>query len=160
MYFLRLLYTTYVHFPNSISSIYNHTMVFKNILYFMIVHTFIYIVHQHNVFQSGSHTQTTQTLWLPSPVLLSTCKCSQPPLEYFKVLSDTARAFSRTPECTCSGGGAFRILPEMSIMIRKFRSRWDLCRDLQDTSRAAEISAQALWETWYQILTPVVFRIP
>jgi len=37
-------------------------------------------VHQQSVNRSGSHMQTSQTLWLPLPVLLSTSRCSHAPL--------------------------------------------------------------------------------
>jgi hypothetical protein len=56
--------------------------------------------HQQNVILSGCHTQTSQTLWQPSPLLLSTPRCSQPLLELCKVLSDSARAFSHAPQST------------------------------------------------------------
>jgi hypothetical protein len=48
----------------------------------------------------------------------------------------------------------------LTIRIAKFWSYWDLCAGLRETSRAAETSAQALWETWCHILTPVVLRVP
>jgi hypothetical protein len=48
--------------------------------------------------------------------------------------------------------------PRMTIRIVKFRSCWDLYAGLCETSRAAETYAQALWETWCHILTPVVCR--
>ena len=67
-------------------------------------------VHQQNVYQSGSNTQSSQTLRATSPLLLSTSRCSQTPLELSKVLSDSAKAFSRAPESTCSYECAFRTL--------------------------------------------------
>jgi len=103
--------------------------------------------HQQDVIRSGSDTQTPQTLQYSSPVLLSTSRCSQPPLELCKVLSDSAGVFSLAPERTCSDGGTFRMLRDLSIRILKFWSYWDLCADLRETSRAAETSAQALRET-------------
>jgi hypothetical protein len=54
-------------------------------------------LHQQNVNRSGSHTQTSQTLRSTAPVLLSTSRCSQAPLELSKVLSDSTRAFSGAP---------------------------------------------------------------
>jgi hypothetical protein len=37
------------------------------------------VMHEHrqNVIRAGTHTQTSQTLWSPSPVFLSTSRCSQ-----------------------------------------------------------------------------------
>jgi len=75
-------------------------------------------------------------------VLLSTSRCSQPPLDCCKVLSDSARAFTGTPESTCSYGGAFRMLRDLTIRILKFWSCWDLCAGLRETSRAAGTTAQ------------------
>jgi hypothetical protein len=47
-----------------------------------------------------------------------------------------------------------------SIRIVKFWRGWDHCASLGETSRAAESSAKALWETWCHILTLVVLRVP
>ena len=79
-------------------------------------------IHQRNVNRSGSHTQSSLTLRATSPVLLSTSRCSQTPLELSKVLSDSARAFSGAPESTCSYGGAFRMLRDLTSGIVKFWS--------------------------------------
>jgi len=68
------------------------------------------LLHQQNVIRSGSDTQSSQTLRAKSPVLLSTSRRSQTPLELSKVLSDSARAFPGAAESTCSYGGAFRML--------------------------------------------------
>ena len=97
---------------------------------------------QPNVNWSGSNTQSSQTLRATSPVLLGTSRCSQTPLELSKVLSDFARAFSGAHESTCSYGGAFRMLRDLTYRIVKFWSFWDLCADLWETSRAAETAAQ------------------
>jgi len=43
-------------------------------------------------------------------MLLSTSRCSQTPLEQFKVLSGSARAFTGAPESPSSYGDAFRML--------------------------------------------------
>jgi len=99
-------------------------------------------LHQQNVNRSGSNTQPSQTLRATSPVLPSTSRCSQTALELRHVLSDCARAFSGAPECTGSYGGAFRMLRDLTSRIVKFRSSWDLCADLREASRAAEIAAQ------------------
>jgi len=106
----------------------------------------VHWVHQQNVNRSGSHMQTSQTLFLPSPVLLCTSRCTQAPLELCKVLSDSARAFSGAPESTCSYGGAFRTLRDMTISIVKFWSSWGCYA--------------ALRETWCRILKAVVLRVP
>jgi hypothetical protein len=45
-----------------------------------------------------------------------------PPLELSQVLSDSERAFSGAPESTCSYGGAFRILQDLTYRIVKFWS--------------------------------------
>jgi len=124
------------------------------------LHALCIELHQQNVIRSRSHTQTSQTLRVPSAVLLSTSRCSQPPLELCKVLSDSARAFSDAPESTCSDEGALRMLRDLMIRIIKIWLCWNLCASLRETSRAAETSAQALRETWCRILTPVVVRVP
>jgi hypothetical protein len=67
-------------------------------------------VHQQDVNRSGSHRQTSQTLLSLLPVLQSTSRRSQPPLELCKVLSDSAKEFSTAPQSTSSYGGAFRML--------------------------------------------------
>jgi hypothetical protein len=45
-------------------------------------------------------TQSSQTLLKTSPVLLSTCSCSQTPLELNKALTESAWAFPGAPEST------------------------------------------------------------
>jgi len=126
--------------------------------------------HQQNVNRSGSNTQSSQTLWATSPVLPSTSRCSQTHLELSKVLSDSARAFSGAPESSCSYGGAFRMLRDLTYKIFKFWSSWDLWADLGETSRGPETDAQLcgmlreqsrplrklLWKTSCRILTAVV----
>jgi hypothetical protein len=77
----------------------------------------VHWVHQQTDNRSVRPTQTSQTLRLPSPVLLSTSKCFLAPLELCKVLSDSARAFSGAPEYTCSYGGAFRTLQDLTLCI-------------------------------------------
>jgi hypothetical protein len=71
-------------------------------------------LHQQNVNRFGSNTQSYQTLRATSPVLLSTSRCSQIPLELSKVLSDCARAFSGAPESSWSYGGLFRMLRNLN----------------------------------------------
>jgi len=97
-------------------------------------------LHRQNVNRSGSHRQTFQTLWSIPPVLLSHSWCSRAPLELSKVLSDSSRAFSDTPESTCSYGGAFRMRWHLTYRIVKCQSRWNLWEGLPETSRAAWIS--------------------
>jgi len=84
-------------------------------------------LNQHNVNWFGTNTQSSQILLVTSPVLLSTFKCSQTPLELSKVLSDSVRAFSDSPESICSYGGAFQILQDLTYRIVKFQSSWDVC---------------------------------
>ena len=98
-------------------------------------------VHQQNVNRSGSHTQSSKTLRATSPVLLTTSRCSQTLLELSKVLSDFARVFTGAPDSTCSYGGAFRMLRDLTYRIVKFWSFWDLCADLPETLRAVETAA-------------------
>ena len=106
------------------------------------VWVFHVVKHQQNVNRSGSNTQSSQTLRVTSPVLPSTSRCFQTPLELSNVLSDSARAFSGAPESTCSYGGAFRKLRDLTYRIVKFQSSWDLCADLREASRAAQTTAQ------------------
>jgi len=74
-------------------------------------------------------------------------RCTSPSDRSFAVSSsDSARAFSDAPESTCSYGGVFRTLRELTIRIVKFWSSWDCCA--------------ALWETWCRILKAVVLRVP
>jgi len=56
---------------------------------------------------------------------LSSSRCFQPPLELCDVSSDSARAFSRSPENTCSDGGVFQMLWDLTIRIVKLSSCWD-----------------------------------
>ena len=98
-------------------------------------------LHQQNVNRSGSNMQSSQTPRATSPVLLSAARRSQTPLELRKALSDSARAFSGAPESTCSSGGAFRMLRDLTYRIVKFGSSWDLCEDLREASREAETAA-------------------
>jgi len=70
--------------------------------------------HQQSVNRSGSHTQSSQILRVTSPVLLSTSRCFQTPLEPIKVLSDSPRAVSSPPGSTCSYRGAFRMLQDLT----------------------------------------------
>jgi hypothetical protein len=90
-------------------------------------------IHQQYVNRSGSHTQTSQTLPSPSPVLLSTFRCYQAPLELCKVLSDSASVFSGAPESTCTDGCSFSTLQELTNRIVKFLSRWDIRTSLLET---------------------------
>jgi hypothetical protein len=80
------------------------------------------LLHQQNVNRLGRNTQSSQTLRATSAMLLSTSRCSQPPLELSNVLSDSARAFSGAPESTCTYGGAFRMLQDLTYRIVKFWS--------------------------------------
>jgi hypothetical protein len=98
--------------------------------------------HEQNVNQLGSMTQSSQILWVTSPVLLSTSGCSQIPLELSKVLSDSAREYSSAVKSSCSYGGAFRMLQDLTYRIVKYSSFWDLCADLWQTSTEAETAAQ------------------
>jgi len=100
--------------------------------------------YQQNVNRSGSHTQTSQTFQVPSPVLLSTSGCPQATLELCKVISDSAKAISATSGSTCSYGGAFRMLRDLTIRIVKFWSSQNRCA--------------AMRETWCRTLTAVVLR--
>jgi len=97
--------------------------------------------HQQNVNRSGSQMQISQTLWYPSPVFPSTSRCSQAPLELGAVLWDSARAFSGAHESTCSYGGAFRMLRDLTIRIVKFWRCKVISAGLWETSRAVETSA-------------------
>jgi len=90
-------------------------------------------------------------------VLQRTSRWSKPPLELCKVFSDSARAFSRASESTCSDGGAFRMLRNLNIRIVIF---WSSCAGPWLASRAAKTSVQDLQETWCRILTPVVLTVP
>jgi hypothetical protein len=83
---------------------------------------------QKNVNRSGSHTQTSQTLWSTSLVLLNNSICSQAPLELNKELSDSARAFSGARKSMCSCGCAFKMLQYLTYRIVKCWSSHDLFR--------------------------------
>ena len=82
-------------------------------------------LNQQNVTLSGRHTQSSETLRATSPLLLSTLRRSQTPLELSNVLSDSARAFSGAPS-----------------RIGKFWSFCDLSAHLRETSTEAETAAQ------------------
>ena len=100
------------------------------------------LVHQQNVNHSGSNMQSSQTLRVTSPALLSTSRCPQTPLELSNVLSDSARAFSGTSESSRSYGGALRMIRDLTYRMVKFWSYWDLCTDWRETSRTAKNTAQ------------------
>jgi len=68
------------------------------------------------------------------------------PLELSRVLSDSAKAYSGAPESTCSYGGAFTMLRDLTYRIVKFWSSWDHCTALRETS--------------CRILTAVVLGVP
>jgi len=53
-------------------------------------------------------------------VLVSTSRCFKTPLEESKVLSESAGAFSGPFECTCSYGGAFSMLRDLTYRIVNF----------------------------------------
>ena len=76
------------------------------------------------------------------------------------MLSDSAKAFSCAPESTCSDGGAFRLLRNLTIRIVKFWSYCGFWAGLRETSKAAKTSVQALRETWCRIITQVVLTVP
>ena len=74
-------------------------------------------------------------------------RCTSPSDRGFALSSsDSARAFSDAPESSCSYGGAFRTLRDLTIRVVKFWSSWDRCA--------------ALRETWCRILKAVVHRVP
>jgi len=99
-------------------------------------------MRQQYLNRSRINTQSSQTLQATSPVLLSTSRCSQTLLELSKVLSDSARACSGALESTCSYGGAFSILQDLTHRKVKFWSSWNLCVDLRETSSEVETAAQ------------------
>ena len=86
----------------------------------------IHLGHQHHVNQSGRHTNGSQTLRSTSPVHLSTSSCSQALLDLCKVLRHSARAFSDTPELTCSFAGAFRMVKDLKSRTVGCWRTWDL----------------------------------
>jgi hypothetical protein len=49
----------------------------------------------------------------------------QGPMELSIVLSDSERAFSGAPESSCSYGGAFKMLQDLTYRIVKFCCSWD-----------------------------------
>jgi hypothetical protein len=98
--------------------------------------------HEHTVYWSGSHTVTSQPLRYLSPVLLSTSRWYQAPLELCQVHSNCGRAFLGTSESTCSNGCAFRILRDSKIRILNFSCSCNHCENLRETSRAADSTAQ------------------
>jgi len=98
--------------------------------------------HQQNVNLSRSLTLTCQTLQLTSPVLTTTSRWYEAPLERSKVLSDFARVFSGALQGTCSNGGAFRMIRNFTNRIVKFWRLRGNCEDLWEPSSAAEIYTQ------------------
>jgi hypothetical protein len=71
-------------------------------------------VRQQNVNRSGSNMEFSQTLRVTSLVVLRTSRCSQITLEPSNVLSDSSRAFAGARESTCSCGGTFRMLRDLT----------------------------------------------
>jgi len=70
--------------------------------------------HQQNVNRFPNDSQSSQTLHATSPVFISTSICSQTPLELRKLLSDSTRGFLSFLESTCSYGGAFWMLWDLT----------------------------------------------
>jgi len=101
-----------------------------------------------------------QTLLLPSPMLSTLSRCSETPLELGEVLSDSARAFSGAPETTCSYGGAFRMLQDLTYRVVKFWSSWDLYAGPWETSRAGQTSAPISWRLGALFSQVVVLSVP
>ena len=98
--------------------------------------------------EDGLTPAPSQSLIFRRTILYSTLyipmisRCSQARLELSKVLSDSTRAFSCAPESTCSNGGAFRMLQDLTYRIVKFWSSWNLFAGLRETSRAAGTAVQ------------------
>jgi len=103
-------------------------------------------LHQQNVNRSGSNAESSQTLRVTSPVLLSTSRCSQTPLELSNVLSDSARAFSGYYEIWLIGWPNFELLRPLRRSPRDFEGSRDCC------------AAQR--ETWCRIPIAVVLTLP
>ena len=77
-------------------------------------------LYQQNINRSRGNIQSSQTLRVTSPVLLSTSRCSHTPLELKTVISDLAPAFSSAPDSSCSYGGAFKMLQDVTYWIFTF----------------------------------------
>ena len=64
-------------------------------------------------------------------------RCPEAPLELCNVLSDSERACSGAPERTCSYGGAFKMLRDLTYRILKFWNSWDFDRRLRPRCSSA-----------------------
>ena len=128
---------------------------------------------QKNVNWSASNLKSSQTFRLTSPVLVNTSRCSQTPLELSKVLADSARAFTDASESTCSYGGAFWMLWDLTYRKWNFvapETSAQICGSLREKLGPLLSSAgyfessrdhcTSLRETWCRILTAVVFTYP
>jgi hypothetical protein len=79
-------------------------------------------------------------------------------MELINKLTDSARALPGTPESTCSCGGEFRMLRDLTYTIVNCRSSSDLGAALRETLRGSETAA--LWDTWCLNLKAVVLTQP
>ena len=100
--------------------------------------------------------QSSQTLLLTAPVHPRNSRFSQAPLKLSKVLSDSARAFPGDTESTCSSGGTFRMLWDLTYRIVRFWSSWDLCTRLRRRREQRTTSVQlcgrlnaVFWQQWF-----------
>jgi hypothetical protein len=110
--------------------------------------------YQQNVNQFRSHMPTSQTPRSSSPVLQNPSRWSQAPMEQCRVHSNSARSFSDAAGSTRIYGAAFRLLQELTYRIVTFESSWDLCVELQGTSRVHETSAPC-WGRLREQLSPL-----
>jgi len=93
--------------------------------------------HQQNVIRSGSHTQSSQTLRVTSPLLLSPSRRSPPGAK-----QSALRLCKSILRCSWKHLQLWRCIQDAPSRIVKFWSSWDLCTDVQETSREAETATQ------------------
>jgi len=91
--------------------------------------------HQQNVKHTRSCMTISQMLRSTLAVHQSHCRHSQTTLKLFKVLSDAARVFSGAPEYTCTCGGVFKMLQNVTHTRLNNLCDCDLCIDLQELLR-------------------------
>jgi len=126
-----------------------------------IQYTSVSCIDQQYVNLPWTCPETSKIHWLALPVLWCHSWCSQGALKLSQAFADYAIEFSIAADCTSNSEGAFRIVQYLTYRIQKFWTSGNLSAYLQETSRAAETTAQLCgrYWTWYCMLTEVIDRI-
>jgi len=89
-------------------------------------------LHQQNVYRSGGSTLSSQALRATWPLLQSTSRYSQTPLEQSKELPDSARAFSGALRFDLLNTYILELLRPLRRSAGDFKTSWDCCTALRE----------------------------